>query len=145
MQSRIEAATPLNQYNVRLRGIPVVQFSDQLTDGKPPLIRAGNRPTDSRKTDLMTVGKPSPNQTNINLSLIHIFPTSRRTGPSLSQPESWGTILTRLLSLPCSRRTPTELPNRPKPVSYTHLVSNLVGLVGCPAASLAAFSLSRAS
>ena len=33
---------------------PVVQFSDQLTDGKPPLIRAGNRPTDSRKTDLMT-------------------------------------------------------------------------------------------
>ena len=45
---------------------PVVQFPDQLTDGKPTLIRAGNRPTDSRKTDLMTVGKPSPNQTNIN-------------------------------------------------------------------------------
>ena len=36
---------------------PVVQFPDQLTDGKPTLIRAGNRPTDSRKTDLMTVGK----------------------------------------------------------------------------------------
>ena len=45
---------------------PVVQFPDQLTDGKPTLIRAGNRPTDSRKTDLMTVGKPSPNQTTIN-------------------------------------------------------------------------------
>ena len=45
---------------------PVVQFPDQLTDGKPTLIGAGNRPTDSRKTDLMTVGKPSPNQTNIN-------------------------------------------------------------------------------
>ena len=39
---------------------PVVQFPDQLTDGKPTLIRAGNRPTDSRKTDLMTVGKPQP-------------------------------------------------------------------------------------
>ncbi len=45
--------------------------------------------------------------------------TSRRTGQSLSQPESWGTILTRLLSLPCSRRTPTELPNRPKPYPNT--------------------------
>ena len=45
---------------------PVVQFPDQLTDGKPTLIGAENRPTDSRKTDLMTVGKPSPNQTTIN-------------------------------------------------------------------------------
>ncbi len=38
---------------------------------------------------------------------------------SLSQPGSWGTILTRLLSLPCSRRTPTEPPNRPKPYPNT--------------------------
>ena len=55
-----------NRLYVKVPDIPVVQFFDQLTDGKPPLIRAGNRPTDSRKTDLMTVGKPSPNQTNIN-------------------------------------------------------------------------------
>ncbi len=55
-----------NRLYVKVPDIPVVQFSDQLTDGKPPLIRAGNRPTDSRKTDLMTDGKPSPNQTNIN-------------------------------------------------------------------------------
>ena len=55
-----------NRLYVKVPDIPVVQFSDQLTDGKPPLIRAGNRPTDSRKTDLMTVGKPSPNQTTIN-------------------------------------------------------------------------------
>ena len=55
-----------NRLYVKVPDIPVVQFSDQLTDGKPTLIRAGNRPTDSRKTDLMTVGKPSPNQTNIN-------------------------------------------------------------------------------
>ena len=27
--------------------------------------------------------------------------------------------MTRLLSLPCSRRTPTELPNRPKPYPNT--------------------------
>ena len=45
---------------------PVVQFPDQLTDRKPTLIGAEKRPTDSRKPDLMTVGKPSPNQTNIN-------------------------------------------------------------------------------
>ena len=51
------------------------------------------------------------------------FPTSRRTGQSLSQPGSWGTILTRLLSLPCSRRTPTEPPNRPKP--YPNILPQL--------------------
>ena len=44
--------------------------------------------------------------------------TPDRTKP-ITQPESWGTILTRLLSLPCSRRTPTELPNRPKPYPNT--------------------------
>lgn len=62
-----------NRLYVKVPDIPVVQFSDQLTDGKPPLIRAGNRPTDSRKTDLMTVGKPSPNQTNINNLRIRTF------------------------------------------------------------------------
>ena len=55
-----------NRLYVKVPPIPVVQFSDQLTDKKPTLIRAGNRPTDSRKTDLMTDGKPSPNQTTIN-------------------------------------------------------------------------------
>ena len=38
-------------------------------------------------------------------------------------PEAGGTILTRLLSLPCSRRTPTEPPNRPKP--YPNTLSQL--------------------
>ena len=51
------------------------------------------------------------------------FPTSRRTGQSLSQPGSLGTILTRLLSLPCLHRTPTEPPNRPKP--YPNTLSQL--------------------
>ena len=70
-----------NRLYVKVPRVPQVQFSDQLTDGKPPLIRAGNRPTDSRKTDLMTVGKPSPNQTNIN-NLIE----SQTKGASEGQP-----------------------------------------------------------
>ena len=46
--------------------VPQVQFSDQLMAGKPTLIEPENRPTDGQKTDLMMVGKPSPNQTTIN-------------------------------------------------------------------------------
>ena len=66
LERRRTGFSAANHLYVKVPDIPVVQFSDQLTDGKPPLIRAGNRPTDSRKTDLMTDGKPSPNQTNIN-------------------------------------------------------------------------------
>ena len=66
LERRRTGFSAANRLYVKVPPIPVVQFSDQLTDGKPTLIRAGNRPTDSRKTDLMTVGKPSPNQTNIN-------------------------------------------------------------------------------
>lgn len=61
LERRRTGFSAANRLYVKVPPIPVVQFSDQLTDGKPPLIRAGNRPTDSRKTDLMTVGKPSPN------------------------------------------------------------------------------------
>mgnify|MGYP002958728082 CR=1 FL=1 len=66
LERRRTGFSAANRLYVKVPPIPVEQFSDQLTDGKPPLIRAGNRPTDSRKTDLMTVGKPSPNQTTIN-------------------------------------------------------------------------------
>ena len=66
LERRRTGFSAANRLYVKVPPIPVVQFSDQLTDGKPPLIRAGNRPTDSRKTDLMTDGKPSPNQTTIN-------------------------------------------------------------------------------
>ena len=45
---------------------PVVQVSVPMTDGKPPLISPENRPYDSRKSDLMTDGKPTTNKTNIN-------------------------------------------------------------------------------
>ena len=66
LERRRTGFSAANRLYVKVPDIPVVQFSDQLTDGKPPLIRTGNRPTDSRKTDLMTDGKPSPNKTNIN-------------------------------------------------------------------------------
>ena len=48
------------------KGSTTIQFSDQLMAGSPPLIEPENRPTDGQKTDLMMVGKPSPNQTTIN-------------------------------------------------------------------------------
>ena len=59
LERRRTGFSAANRLYVKVPPIPVVQFSDQLTDGKPTLIRAGNRPTDSRKTDLMTVGKPT--------------------------------------------------------------------------------------
>ena len=66
LERRRTGFSAANRLYVKVPPIPVVQFSDQLTDGKPTLIRAGNRPTDSRKTDFMMVGKPSPNQLTIN-------------------------------------------------------------------------------
>ncbi len=47
--------------------------------------------------------------------------TPDRTKPITAR--KLGTILTRLLSLPCSRRTPTEPPNRPKP--YPNILPQL--------------------
>ena len=42
------------------------KLEPELMAGSPPLIEPENRPTDGQKTDLMMVGKPSPNQTTIN-------------------------------------------------------------------------------
>ena len=55
-----------NRLYVKVPRVPQVQFSDQLMAGNPTLIEPENRPTDGRKSDLMTVGKPTPNKTNIN-------------------------------------------------------------------------------
>ena len=55
-----------NRLYVKVPRVPQVQFSDQLMAGKPTLTEPENRPTDGQKTDLMMVGKPSPNQTTIN-------------------------------------------------------------------------------
>ena len=54
-----------NRLYVKVPRVPQVQFSDQLMAGKPILIEPENRPTDGQKTDLMMVGKPSPNQTTM--------------------------------------------------------------------------------
>ena len=70
-----------NRLYVKVPPVPQVQFSDQLMAGSPPLIEPENRPTDGQKTDLMMVGKPSPNQTNIN-NLIE----SQTKGASEGQP-----------------------------------------------------------
>ena len=55
-----------NRLYVKVPRVPQVQFSDQLMAGNPTLTEPENRPTDGQKTDLMMVGKPSPNQTTIN-------------------------------------------------------------------------------
>ena len=55
-----------NRLYVKVPPVPVVRFSDQLMAGKATLISAENRPTDGRKSDLMTVGKPTPNNLTIN-------------------------------------------------------------------------------
>lgn len=64
---------------------PVVQISVPMTDGKPPLISPENRPYDSRKSDLMTVGKPTTNKTNIN----HLI-ESQTMGVSGEPPAAYG-------------------------------------------------------
>jgi len=64
LERRRTGFSAANRLYVKVPPIPVVQFSD-----------------DSRKTDLMTVGKPSPNQTNIN-NLIE----SQTKGASEGQP-----------------------------------------------------------
>ena len=80
LERRRTGFSAANRLYVKVPPIPVVQFSDQLTTENRPH-KGGNRPTDSRKTDLMTVGKPSPNQTNIN-NLIE----SQTKGASEGQP-----------------------------------------------------------
>ena len=66
LERRRTGFSAANRLYVKVPPIPVVQFSDQLMAGKPTLTEPENRPTDGQKTDLMMVGKPSPNQTTIN-------------------------------------------------------------------------------
>ena len=54
-----------NRLYVKVPRVPQVQFSDQLMAGKPTLIEPENRPTDGQKTDLMMVGKPSPDRKSV--------------------------------------------------------------------------------
>ena len=93
LERRRAGFSAANRLYVKVPDIPVVQFSDQLTDGKPPLIRAGNRPTDSRKTDPMTVGKPSPNQTNIN----NLIESQTKRASEGQPPAAYGRLLSGTL------------------------------------------------
>ena len=109
LERRRTGFSAANRLYVKVPPIPVVQFSDQLTDGKPPLIRAGNRPTDSRKTDLMTVGKPSPNQTNIN----NLIESQTKRASEGQPPAAYGRYKNVFLSDGYRAfRAKTELPDK---------------------------------
>ena len=107
LERRRTGFSAANRLYVKVPPIPVVQFSDQLTDGKPTLIRAGNRPTDSRKTDLMTVGKPSPNQTTINN-----LTESQTMGASGEPPAPYGRYQNIFLSKTEYDELQAEYPDR---------------------------------
>ena len=111
LERRRTGFSAANRLYVKVPPIPVVQFSDQLTDGKPPLIRAGNRPTDSRKTDLMTVGKPSPNQTNIN-NLIESQTKEREGETGHPTPAAYGRYNNVILTDTELSGLKTELPDK---------------------------------
>ena len=87
--------------------LSVVQFSDPMTAGKPPLISPEKRPTDSRKTDLMTVGKLTPNKTNLN-NLIE----SQTMGVSGKPPAPFGRYKNIFLSETEYAELKAEYPDR---------------------------------
>ena len=64
---------------------PVVQVSVPMTAGNPDTISPENRTYDSRETDLMTAGKPTPNQLTINK-----LKESQLMGASREQPAPFG-------------------------------------------------------
>ena len=66
LERRRAGFSAANHLYVKLPPVPVVQFSDPMMDRKPTLISTENCPTDGQKTDLMMVGKLSPNKLNIN-------------------------------------------------------------------------------
>ena len=82
-----------NRLYVKIPQIPVVQFSDHMTAGKPTLTEPENRPTDSRKSDphkdgkptIATVGKLTPNQLTINK-----LKENQRKGVSGETPAPFG-------------------------------------------------------
>ena len=86
---------------------PLSQFSDPMTAGKAPLIRAEIRPTDSRKPDPMMVGKPTPNKTNIN-NLIE----NQTIGASGEQPAAYGRYKNIFLSETEYAEIQEEYPDR---------------------------------
>lgn len=86
---------------------PQVQISDPMTVGNLSPISAENRPNDSRKTDLMTVGKPTPNKTNINN-----YTESQTNRASGEPPAPYGEYKNIFLSEPEYARLKAEYPDR---------------------------------
>ena len=96
-----------NRLYVKVPRVPQVQFSDQLMAGKPTLIEPENRPTDGQKTDLMMVGKPSPNQTTINN-----LTESQTMGASGEPPAAYGRYQNIFLSQTEYDELQAEYPDR---------------------------------
>ena len=86
---------------------PLVRISDPMTVGKATLISAENRPTDGRKSDLMTVGKPTPNNITIN-NLIE----SQTMGVSGEPPAPYGRYQNIFLSQTEYDELQAEYPDR---------------------------------
>ena len=96
-----------NRLYVKVPRVPQVQFSDQLMAGKPTLTEPENRPTDGQKTDLMMVGKPSPNQTTINN-----LTESQTMGASGEPPAPYGRYQNIFLSKTEYDELQAEYPDR---------------------------------
>ena len=96
-----------NRLYVKVPRVPQVQFSDQLMAGKPTLTEPENRPTDGQKTDLMMVGKPSPNQTTINN-----LTESQTMGASGEPPAPYGRYQNIFLSQTEYDELQAEYPDR---------------------------------
>lgn len=74
-----------NRLYVKVPEIPVVQVSGYMTAGKPTLTEPENCPTDSRETDPLIAGKPTPNQLTINQ-----LKENQRKGASGEPPAAFG-------------------------------------------------------
>ena len=68
---------------------PFVRISDPMTVGKATLISAENRPTDGRKSDLMTVGKPTPN----NLTIKAVKKSKGMSGKPVTSKPVYGYLM----------------------------------------------------
>ena len=107
LERRRTGFSAANRLYVKVPPIPVVQFSDQLMAGKPTLTEPENRPTDGQKTDLMMVGKPSPNQTTINN-----LTESQTMGASGEPPAPYGRYQNIFLSKTEYDELQAEYPDR---------------------------------
>ena len=96
-----------NRLYVKIPQIPEVQFSDHMTAGKATLTEPENRPTDSRETDPLIAGKPTPNQLTINK-----LKENQRKGVSGEPPAAFGRYKNIFLSESEYEELKEEYPDR---------------------------------